>query len=229
MGLRWIRRRLMWRLRNRLIVTYIFIGVIPIMLLVAMARLAGYLFAGQFATYVAIDRIAIGAAASGDGEHRAGGRSFAAWRRNGQPDRATGLRNCPRLGRKFSSSHRDRLGRRSVVSLSLPSARASRPNRLRCHREIKGNFSGIVVDGKRLHLRAVRRFEEGTHRFIVISNVPITPTLLRSAASQLGSLTILPPRTRERAAHPSRSLLLPRAGCRRRQPPCIPRLTRQAG
>src|SRR5271167_4250376 len=53
MGFRWVRQRLLWRLRNRLIVTYTFIGVIPIILLVAMALLAGYLFAGQFATYVA--------------------------------------------------------------------------------------------------------------------------------------------------------------------------------
>src|SRR5271165_4741980 len=53
MGLRWVRRRLMWRLRNRLIVTYTFIGVIPVILLIAMALIAGYLFAGQFATYVA--------------------------------------------------------------------------------------------------------------------------------------------------------------------------------
>ena len=54
MGFRWVRRELMWRLRNRLIVTYIFIGVIPILLLVSMALLAGYLFAGQFATYIAL-------------------------------------------------------------------------------------------------------------------------------------------------------------------------------
>ena len=52
-GLRWLRRVLMWRLRNRLIVTYVFIGVIPVLLLVAMALLAGFLFAGQFATNVA--------------------------------------------------------------------------------------------------------------------------------------------------------------------------------
>ena len=44
----------MWRLRNRLIVTYVFIGVIPVILLVAMGLLAGFLFAGQFATYVAM-------------------------------------------------------------------------------------------------------------------------------------------------------------------------------
>src|ERR1700690_2518409 len=57
MLLRWVRRQLMWRLRNRLIVTYVFIGVIPIVLLVAMALLAGYLFAGQFATYVAMAEV----------------------------------------------------------------------------------------------------------------------------------------------------------------------------
>src|SRR5512146_2148447 len=52
LGYRWLRRNLMWRLRNRLVVTYIFIGVIPILLLLAMGAITGYLFAGQFATYV---------------------------------------------------------------------------------------------------------------------------------------------------------------------------------
>ena len=39
------RRRLMWRLRNRLVVTYIFIGVIPVALIAGMALIAGFLFA----------------------------------------------------------------------------------------------------------------------------------------------------------------------------------------
>jgi sigma-B regulation protein RsbU (phosphoserine phosphatase) len=51
-GFRWMRRKLLWRLRNRLIVTYVFIGVIPAAMLVLMAALVFYLFAGQFATYV---------------------------------------------------------------------------------------------------------------------------------------------------------------------------------
>jgi hypothetical protein len=51
---RWVQRRLMWRLRHRLIVTYIFIGVIPIVLLLLMAALGSYLLAGQFAAYIAI-------------------------------------------------------------------------------------------------------------------------------------------------------------------------------
>src|SRR4249919_2656408 len=52
LGFRWLRTRLLWRLRNRLIVTYMFIGVIPTLLMVAMAFVTIYLFAGQFANFV---------------------------------------------------------------------------------------------------------------------------------------------------------------------------------
>jgi hypothetical protein len=54
---RWATRHLMWRLRHRLIVTYIFIGVIPIVLLLLMAGIGSYLLAGQFATYIAISNL----------------------------------------------------------------------------------------------------------------------------------------------------------------------------
>src|SRR5947209_8342617 len=49
---RWLRSKLLWRLRNRLIVTYVFIGVIPAVLLMTMAFITIYLFAGQFANFV---------------------------------------------------------------------------------------------------------------------------------------------------------------------------------
>ena len=54
LGIRWVRQRLMWRLRNRLIVTYMFIGVIPAILLITMALVSLYLFAGQFANFVVL-------------------------------------------------------------------------------------------------------------------------------------------------------------------------------
>jgi len=44
---RTLRRRVLWRLRNRLIVTYVFIGVIPAVLLVVMAFITIYLFAAS--------------------------------------------------------------------------------------------------------------------------------------------------------------------------------------
>src|SRR5271165_3281841 len=51
-GFRWLRSQLLWRLRNRLIVTYVFIGVIPIFLLVMISLITLYLLAGQFASFV---------------------------------------------------------------------------------------------------------------------------------------------------------------------------------
>src|SRR5262249_55514010 len=53
LGFRLVRDKVLWRLRNRLLVTYGFIGFIPVVLLVTLTLTAFYLFAGQFATYVA--------------------------------------------------------------------------------------------------------------------------------------------------------------------------------
>src|SRR5690242_9471524 len=51
LSVRWLKAKMLWRLRNRLIVTYVFIGVIPAVLLVAMGFISLYLFAGQFANF----------------------------------------------------------------------------------------------------------------------------------------------------------------------------------
>jgi phosphoserine phosphatase RsbU/P len=57
-GFRWVRSQLLWRLRNRLIVTYVFIGVIPVFLLVIISLITLYLFAWQFAGFVVTSDIA---------------------------------------------------------------------------------------------------------------------------------------------------------------------------
>jgi len=56
LALRLVRRGLrkaIWRLRNRLIVTYVLIAVVPILLIVALFGLGSYLLAGQIALYLA--------------------------------------------------------------------------------------------------------------------------------------------------------------------------------
>jgi sigma-B regulation protein RsbU (phosphoserine phosphatase) len=58
---------------------------------------------------------------------------------------------------------------------------------------IKGNFSGFVIDRDSLHLRAVKRYDEGGLQLTVVSNVAITPELLQTATSRLGSVTLIPP------------------------------------
>jgi phosphoserine phosphatase RsbU/P len=52
LAIRWLKAKMLWRLRNRLIVTYVFFGLIPVVLLVALAAGSFYLFAGQFAAFV---------------------------------------------------------------------------------------------------------------------------------------------------------------------------------
>ncbi len=55
-GIRLVRfgiRKAIWRLRNRLLVTYLFIAVVPIVLILAMAATSAYLLVGQVAVYMA--------------------------------------------------------------------------------------------------------------------------------------------------------------------------------
>lgn len=47
-----VRQRLLWRLRRRLIVTYIFIAVVPILLIVLLVGLGAYIINAQFAAFL---------------------------------------------------------------------------------------------------------------------------------------------------------------------------------
>ena len=54
-GLRFLRiglRKITWRLRNRLVVAYLFIAVLPILLVLTLVGLGGYMLAGQVAVYL---------------------------------------------------------------------------------------------------------------------------------------------------------------------------------
>src|SRR5580700_8137643 len=48
----WARDHLLWSLRNRLVAAYVFIAVVPVLLLLAMAGLAAYLLYWQLGSYV---------------------------------------------------------------------------------------------------------------------------------------------------------------------------------
>lgn len=45
-------RKFTWRLRNRLVVTYLFIGVLPVLLVLTLVGLGGYMLAGQMASFL---------------------------------------------------------------------------------------------------------------------------------------------------------------------------------
>ena len=55
--IRWVRWHMLWELRNRLRVTYLLIGLAPVVLFGMMIALAGYVFSGQFANFAATAEI----------------------------------------------------------------------------------------------------------------------------------------------------------------------------
>jgi sigma-B regulation protein RsbU (phosphoserine phosphatase) len=191
MGFRWVRRKLMWRLRNRLIVTYMFIGVIPVILLIAMALIAGYLFAGQFATYVAMSEL------QSDLQHleatnRSMAYQFASMARNGKL--------TPELARDIATASDEHFRHRSVSVwegdkgfVLSESQQVTKQGPIRPSTAFRNDFAGFVLDNNRLELRVMRRVEQGGHSLTVISDLPITRELLQSTSAELGSITLFPP------------------------------------
>ena len=185
---RWGYRPLLWRLRNRLIVTYLFIGVMPILLLLLMFGLGGYLFAGQFATYVAISDLHSELLHLQAANDALAAQLF--------PLEASGKLN-EQVAEQFTRASDERFpGRTVTVSrggkgfvLSTEGAPlATQPAQLPDF--INGDFTGFVVDHDALHLRAIRLSED--RRMALISNLPITPNLLLPTAERLGSVTLIP-------------------------------------
>lgn len=56
-GLRWVSQRLLWRLRRRLIITYLLVGVVPVILLFSIMLILGFAFFGQLAGHLVSNEI----------------------------------------------------------------------------------------------------------------------------------------------------------------------------
>jgi len=57
---RWFTYRVLWRVRNRLILTYLLMGLAPLVMFVTLMGIASYLLAGQYATNVGLSRLTEG-------------------------------------------------------------------------------------------------------------------------------------------------------------------------
>ena len=54
---RWFTYRVLWKVRNRLILTYLLMGLAPLVMFVMLTAIAGYLLAGQYATNMGSSRM----------------------------------------------------------------------------------------------------------------------------------------------------------------------------
>src|SRR3984957_12388800 len=193
LGFGWLKRKVLWRLRNRLIVTYMFIGVIPAVLLVAMAFITLYGLAGQFAVFVVTSEIheqlrsleAVNAAVSNE---------LAARLERGQSPTAESLAGLRKRDPAW--------GRRQVCAWygekQLPLCEESKGSQLTLPSSPKGSAKGvgenqfreIVRDRGELHLRVVTILELGANRLVVITSEPFDKELVGNIAADLGEISL---------------------------------------
>ena len=186
LAFRWIRRRILWRLRNRLIVTYVFIGVIPAILLIAMAVITLYGLAGQFAVFVVTSEIH-SQLRSLEAVNSAIGNELAARLERGQPASAESLAGLRK--RDPAWARRQTCAWRGDKPLELCEEFEGRslvyPN------FVKDKFREIVKAHGALYLRVGSSIEVGSNKLTVVTSEPFDRQLVGKIAANLGEITLL--------------------------------------
>jgi sigma-B regulation protein RsbU (phosphoserine phosphatase) len=168
---------LLWRLRNRLIVTYIFIGVIPFILLVALFLGALYLLAGQFATFVATSRLDAAATelrASADTVER----SVANDLDNG--------RTPVNSGTLPTSNAHISVWLNGSLLLNSPADQPAVEN----PKGVASGFAGVAREKNRVFLRALSRASTTKGELIAVVSEPFGVRVLSTVAPDVGEINV---------------------------------------
>jgi phosphoserine phosphatase RsbU/P len=187
-GFRWLRSQLLWRLRNRLIVTYIFIGVIPVFLLVMISFITLYLFAGQFASFVVTSDISTHLR-SMEAANRAIAHHLATQISDGgKLDGGILSRTTPRrpewARRQMCAWYGNQT--QPYCSAAQGTAGFDAPS------FIRGDFRDIVSDHGKLYLRTATVLETGpgSPSLRVILSEPLDREFVESIAGDLGRIAV---------------------------------------
>lgn len=177
---RWLSSRLLWRLRNRLIVTYIFIGIIPLALLITLAFGGFYLSAGQFATYIVTSRLD-SELNSLEASNLVIARRLAAELETGQQADTLRYRTSNTWGQSHVCAWLDNkllLNNSDVQLAPAPPGYFSEPS------------SRVVSDQGSFFLRSVTTIVTRNGKLTVVSSRPLDQRKLLSLASDLGQVTL---------------------------------------
>jgi phosphoserine phosphatase RsbU/P len=188
LAFRWVKRRILWRLRNRLIVTYVFIGVIPAVLLVSMAAVTLYGLAGQFAVFVVTSEIQ-SQLRSLEAANAAMGNELAARLERGETPTADSLAGL----RKRDPAWERRQVCAWYAGKPLPLCGDSTEAALTPPTFVKTRLRDIVSDRDQLYLRVAASLPVGTSKLTVVTSEPFDKALVGEIAADLGEITLLTP------------------------------------
>jgi sigma-B regulation protein RsbU (phosphoserine phosphatase) len=167
-------RNLIWRLRNRLIVAYLFIAVVPIVLILALMLVTSYALIGQMAVFLVNREL----------ENRMRTLSFPAETLTRVPaqDAQTALsRALPMLRHGFPEFE--------MLATGEQTFRYPPDNTLTAPPEPWKNASGLITrkDGNTNHLYAWAHSEQGRNEVTILA--PITAELLSDLVPGIGDVT----------------------------------------
>ncbi|MGP0018347.1 MAG: PP2C family protein-serine/threonine phosphatase [Candidatus Sulfotelmatobacter sp.] len=195
----WVKRRILWRLRNRLIVTYVFIGVIPVVLLLAMAGFSLFLFGGQFASYVVISELNT-QLRSAEAVNAAISNELAAGLARGNSPTAESLSGLKKRDRAWGHRQVQAWQGTRAVPLSSEASAASafsypafidKKDNDYARASLQGKpFHEIVSDHGKLYLRVVSVLPMGATSLIVVTSEPLDKALVGKIAEDLGEITL---------------------------------------
>ena len=174
----WARDHLLWSLRNRLVAAYVFIAVVPVLLLLAMAGLAAYLLYWQLGSYVIYTEME-------EREERVGvvatalATSYAAEATLGHTAAALALPVAPDTYIKNAMAELPGLKVETGTGEEL--LHANGPSG-------RNRFRGLVFSDGQLALRGVVARPTPTGRILVSVVVPITPEFINTLATELGPI-----------------------------------------
>lgn len=187
LALRWLKAKLLWRLRNRLIVTYVFIGVIPVVLLVVLALGSFYLFAGQFATFIVTTGLH-SELASLDAANSAIAHELAARMQQGAVTEAAAVEGLRQTDKAWANRQVYIWLNRKLILNSSPVGVVSSPPSLPS--QLKSSSRNVVRDHEKLFLRAVETVPVSGENLTVLSSEPLDQQLLQNLATDLGEITL---------------------------------------
>jgi len=174
----WWRTRLLWSLRNRLIVAYLFIAVVPILLILTLVILAGQILYSQLGGYLLYEDIQGRIATMADiTEHIAAAhKSLPAGVSEEQSEQilaaqshAVHDRELPGLDIKFSND-------------ATLLGKVAGPG--------KNSFAGMVEEGEKLYLMSLRAMPEQKGVRVVTLRLEVKPEFLSSVAPDLGAIQL---------------------------------------
>ncbi len=197
-----VRRHMLWSLRNKLVVTYLLIGLAPVVLGATLVLISAYIAAGQFAIHLADTRLqAEVEQLSVDNGHRA---EFLARVVEGQlSEAASAGASMDTSARTASADRTGRVNLRPSTVAYIDGAReASITNvngsvpfglPLWAANMHGGEFHGMVLDAGRLFLVALHQQRLNDRRmFTLVSSVPVDRQMMDEVAAGLGRAVLFP-------------------------------------